>query len=163
MKQKEPTTEQINATKKALQLREIAKNDDVLIDWLDITKPTLYKRLKDHLWGKALILLIDNIAEHANHKLKSDLPQPISNITEILYELIHRSHIDRELILIKNHIRNLPAYISDLRNNPALRHNIQSNEYTGLNKYGSSIKFVNYSLINKEEAIEVYLEMVKNG
>ena len=156
-----PTKKQQQTTLKAEELRKAAKNDDDFTQQIGLAKKTMYKRLKDSKWGKGDMALIDNLYSFVNIKNNYNLPLPTSQNQEVLFELINRNFIDRPMMMNNNNIWNLTAIISELRNNPLLRTNIVSNEFTGRNKYNREISFVNYSLKDKDKAIELYLIMTK--
>jgi len=87
------------------------------------------------------------------------LPQPESQIQEVLFELISRIYIDRRTMMLSCGVWNLTARISDLRNKGL---DIVSNKMKGLNKYKCEVEFVHYSLNNKKEAVSIYLLMKEN-
>lgn len=87
------------------------------------------------------------------------IPQPESQMQEVLYELINRITIDRRTMMLSSGVWNLTARISDLRNK-GLR--IISNKITSVNKYGREIEFVHYRLEEKKEAVKIYLRMKAN-
>jgi len=81
------------------------------------------------------------------------LPLPKSQVQEVLYELINRISIDRRTMMLSCGILNLTARISDLRYNGV---QINNTEICVFNKFGRVVKYVQYSLQNKKEAIEYY-------
>ena len=87
------------------------------------------------------------------------LPQPESQIQEVLFELISRIYIDRRTMMLSCGVWNLTARISDLRNKGL---DIVSNKIKGVNKYKREVEFVHYSLNNKKEAVSIYLLMKEN-
>ena len=87
------------------------------------------------------------------------IPLPESQVQEVLYELINRLFIDRRTMMLSANVWNLTARISDLR---YLGLNIVSNEVTAKNKFKREIKYSQYSLEDKKEAVQVYLELKEN-
>lgn len=61
-KHKQPTTNQLKATDKAYKLREEAKNDNVLAEKLNLSKVTLYTRLKKSNWTNPEIIFIEYLS-----------------------------------------------------------------------------------------------------
>lgn len=89
------------------------------------------------------------------------LPEPESQIQEVLYELINRLYIDRRTMMLSAGILNLTARITNLRNQ-GLRNNIITKEIETINKYGRKISFAQYSLVDKKQAREFYLKLKQN-
>lgn len=87
------------------------------------------------------------------------IPLPKSQIQEVLFELITRLSIDRKTMMLSGGVWNLTAQISRLRNKGL---NIISNVKHSVNKYGREIEFVEYSLEDKKEAVQTYLQMMEN-
>ena len=87
------------------------------------------------------------------------IPLPESQVQEVLFELINRLFIDRRTMMLACAVSNLTAIISILRNKGL---NIVSNKINSVNKYNREIKFVQYSLENKKEAVIIYMEMKAN-
>lgn len=87
------------------------------------------------------------------------IPEPESQLQEVLYELINRLYIDRKTMMLSCDILNLTARIANLRRKGV---KIIANEVKGVNKYGREITFAKWSLDNKIQAREVYLELKKN-
>lgn len=53
--------EQLEATNKVYQLRQTTKNDDELAALLDVSKVTLYTRLKKSNWKKSEMFYINHL------------------------------------------------------------------------------------------------------
>lgn len=84
------------------------------------------------------------------------IPQPESQVQEVLFELINRLFIDRKTMMLSCNVYNLTARISNLRSKGL---QIVTNEVLSKNKYNREVKFAQYSLENKKEAVRVYLKM----
>ena len=84
---------------------------------------------------------------------------PESQIQEVFFELYNRLFIDRKTMMLSCGVWNLTARISDLRK---IGFKIISNEVKSFNKYGREVTFVQYSLENKKEAVELYQKMKLN-
>lgn len=87
------------------------------------------------------------------------IPQPESQVQEVLYELINRFFIDRRTMMLSSGVWNLTARISNLRN---MGLQINSNEIVSKNKFNREIKFVQYSLEDKKAGIALYLNLKDN-
>lgn len=87
------------------------------------------------------------------------IPLPESQVQEVLFELINRLYIDRRTMMLSSGVWNLTARISNLRQKGV---KIISNEIKSKNKFNREIKFVQYSLENKKEAVETYLKLKSN-
>lgn len=92
---------------------------------------------------------------------KKNLPKPTSQIQEVLYELIQRFSIDRRGMMFHCGVYNLTAQISELR----LIHRVKiyPEEITRINKYSRKVKYVRYKLKDKNQAIQIYLQMIENS
>lgn len=82
------------------------------------------------------------------------IPNPQSQIQEVLYELIKRINIDRRQMMISCGVLNLPDQIMKLRR----KHNLTINltKVKTENKFGREVEFGQYTLKNKKEASKVY-------
>lgn len=89
------------------------------------------------------------------------IPEPESQIQEVLYELINRLYIDRRTMMLSAGILNLTARITNLRNK-GLRKNLVTKEIETVNKYGRKITYAQYSLLNKKEAVDFYMKLKEN-
>lgn len=87
------------------------------------------------------------------------IPLPESQVQEVLYELINRLYIDRRTMMLSSGVWNLTARISNLR---TMGCKIISNEVTATNKFNREIKFVQYSLEDKKEAVALYMKLKEN-
>lgn len=67
MTNKQPTTQQLEATTKVYNLRQTSRNDNELAERLNISKVTLYTRLRRSGWTNMEILFIEYLS---NPKLK---------------------------------------------------------------------------------------------
>lgn len=63
-KNKQASIQQLEATNKVYQLRQTTKNDDKLVKLLDLSKVTLYTRLKKSNWKKSEIFYIDHLLKN---------------------------------------------------------------------------------------------------
>lgn len=87
------------------------------------------------------------------------IPQPQSQIQEVLFELINRISIDRRQMMISCSVLNLPDQILNLRSRHGLT--IELTKTKTENKFGREIEFGKYSLKNKKEAKKVYAKIQK--
>ena len=87
------------------------------------------------------------------------LPEPESQLQEVLYELLTRLHIDRKTMMLSCGVSNLTAQISNLRNK-GIRIEVEEVPFT--NKYNRESTFVRYSLLNKKDAADTYIHMKAN-
>lgn len=69
MKTKEPTIEQLKATDNFYKLRQVAKNDSVLAEWIGRSKVTMYTRMRTQLWDKPEIAQINQLISDFNTSL----------------------------------------------------------------------------------------------
>lgn len=85
------------------------------------------------------------------------IPNPQSQIQEVLFELIKRINIDRRQMMLSCGVLNLPDQIMKLRR----RHNltIELSKVKTENKFGREIEFGRYTLKNKKEASVTYLKI----
>lgn len=56
---KQPTIKQLDATNKVYQLRELSKNDNEFAELLQLSKVTLYTRLRTSNWTNPEIVFIE--------------------------------------------------------------------------------------------------------
>lgn len=61
MAENQASIEQLEATNKVYQLRQTTQNDDELAKLLDVSKVTLYTRLKKSNWKKPEMFYIDHL------------------------------------------------------------------------------------------------------
>lgn len=61
MAENQASIEQLEATNKVYQLRQTTQNDDELAKLLDLSKVTLYTRLKKSNWKKSEMFYINHL------------------------------------------------------------------------------------------------------
>ena len=88
------------------------------------------------------------------------IPEPQTQIQEVLYSLIKRINIDRRQMMITYGVLNLPDQIMKLRKKYRLT--IELSKIKTRNKFNREVEFGQYSLKHKKEASKVYLTMQKN-
>jgi hypothetical protein len=84
------------------------------------------------------------------------LPLPKSQTQEVLYELIMRLYIDRKTMMLSCSVLNLTSIISRLR---YLGVKIKTEKIEVKNKFGRDVFFARYSLVNKKESKNIYLNI----
>lgn len=87
------------------------------------------------------------------------LKAPESQQQEVLHELLTRLTIDRRLVMLSCGVLNLPDAIMKLKKKGV---QIITERVETVNKFGRSVSFGKYRVINKKEAIEVYNSMFEN-
>ena len=89
----------------------------------------------------------------------ANLPQPKTQVTEVLFMLLTRDSINVRQMMLDTGILNLTARISDLRNKYYI--DVICHDINTKNKFERKIKYGKWILADKEHAKEVYLEILK--
>lgn len=155
------TKKQLETTKKVREIQKHCDNTVELAEVIGVSKMTMYSRFKNDEWKFTEMAFIDKIHPYYNGLINVDLPEPTSQMQEVLFELLRREKIDTKLILMQCNIKGLRARISDLRTKFG-NSLITSNEVISENKYGREIKYVNYSIEDKEYGINCYYSLLNN-
>ena len=88
------------------------------------------------------------------------LKSPLTQLQEVLYELLTNDFISVRQILSDTGILNPKARISELRLDHKL--SIETEMVKVLNKYGRKVSFGQWKLTDKETAYELYLKLQEN-
>lgn len=83
------------------------------------------------------------------------LKKPVNQMAEVLYLLIKNKSVTRRSALLDTGILNVPARIMDLRN----KHHIQIilTRISAVNKFGRSINYGSWSILNKKDLYDKYI------